>query len=131
MKKPFVFPLAVIALLFAAPAHALGPDADGRTPVTVSAMPGDCVGANLTTTSSSVTLQTGVTYRVIALTDLWLRLGATATADAPSEFYSARTARIYTFAGSGAAPVVHGILPAGAIVLAGAEVLFCPMRKVQ
>lgn len=124
--------LVVVALLgVAVPVRAAGPDADGRIPVTVTALPGDCVGANLTTTSSSVTLQTGVTYRVVALADLWLRLGGTATTDAPSEFLPARSTRIYTFAGSGSAPIVHGILPAGAVVLAGSEVLFCPMRKVQ
>lgn len=107
-------------------------DGDKRQVVSVGAMPGPAIGADLTTTAAAgPTIPAGAEYLVCALTDLWLTFDGvtTATADVPSIPFFARQCRLV---GPFAAQVVtSGILPAGASALAGKEVVAIPMTRPQ
>lgn len=108
-------------------------DMDRRQVVSVGAMPGPALGANLTTTAGAgFTIPAGAEYLICALaSEVWLTFDGTttATADAPAIPFFARQCRIV---GPFAAQVVtSGILPAGAPVLAGSEVIAIPMTRPQ
>ena len=135
----------VLSLLCALPAQAtviMGKDSkeqlktvavtpEGRPEISVSVEPGSCVGANLTASASNITLVAGVEYRIIALSDFWLRYdGQAATTDAPSEFFFKGDKRLYTFGKTGdPAPVISGILTG--TLLSGSEVIFCAQKRAQ
>ena len=106
-------------------------DGDGRAVVAVGGVSGACLGADLTTTSGSgPTLAAGIEYRVCALTDLWISwAGGTAAADAPSEPLFARTCIVRGPLAAQTTPTA--ILPAGASVLAGKELIACPVTRPQ
>jgi hypothetical protein len=106
-------------------------DQDHRQVVAVGAMPGPSIGADLTTTAAAgPTIPAGAEYLVCALTDLWLRFdGQAATADVPSIPFFARQCRLVGPFGQDTA--TSGILPAGASVLAGKEVVAIPMTRPQ
>lgn len=106
-------------------------DGDKRTVVAVGAMPGPSIGADLTTAAAAgPTIPAGAEYLICAMTDLWLRFdGQAATADVPSLPWFARTCRLVgPFA---VATATSGILPAGATILAGKEVVAIPMTRPQ
>ena len=108
-------------------------DMDRRQVVAVGAMPGPALGANLTTTAGAgFTIPPGAEYLICALAaEVWLTFDGTttATADAPSIPFFSRQCRIV---GPFAAQVTtSGILPAGATVLAGSEVVAIPMTRPQ
>lgn len=106
-------------------------DGDRRQVVSIGAMPGPSIGADLTTTAAAgPTIPAGAEYLICAMTDLWLRFdGQTATADVPSLPWFARTCRLVGPFASDTA--TSGILPAGASVLAGKEVIAIPMTRPQ
>ena len=106
-------------------------DGDKRTVVSTGVITGSCLGADLTTTSAAgPTIPAGAEYRLCALTDLWIRYdGEAATADAPSEPIFARTCIVR--GPYGAQRTTTAILGAGGQVLAGKELVACPVTRPQ
>lgn len=106
-------------------------DGDKRTVVATGVIVGTCLGADLTAASANgPTIPAGAEYRFCALTDLWISwAGGAAAADAPSEPLFARTCIVR---GPYAAQTIPtAILGAGGIVLAGKELVACPVTRPQ